>query len=339
MAADEDESNPRHTDFQSVALTVRGSSALIPDSPSLPPAILAAGKPAETAWHDFFDGQIANPHTRKAYNRAVRHFLAWVEEKGLPLKEIRAGHVGQFLQGHAGSLPTQKQHMAGLRRFFDLLVERHIILMNPASSARTARYSVVEGKTAEITREQIQALLAAIDTSSIVGMRDRALIRTLIYTTARAGAVAKLRRQDFYISGNQAHLRFAEKGGKSREIPVRHDLELDLNAYLEAAGLLEAAPKAPIFPTAVRREKRFTANPMKGEDVARMIRRRMKAAGLPRNLTAHSFRVAAITDLIKQGVPIEDVQYLAGHADARTTRLYDRSERRVTRNIVERIGL
>jgi len=78
---------------------------------------------------------------------------------------------------------------------------------------------------------------------------------------------------------------------------------------------------------------------MKGEDVARMIRRRMKAAGLPRNLTAHSFRVAAITDLIKQGVPIEDVQYLAGHADARTTRLYDRSERRVTRNIVERIGL
>ena len=65
----------------------------------------------------------------------------------------------------------------------------------------------------------------------------------------------------------------------------------------------------------------------------------MAAAGLPSRLSPHSFRVATITDLLEQGVPLEDVQNLAGHADPRTTRLYDRRSKKVTRNIVERISI
>lgn len=54
----------------------------------------------------------------------------------------------------------------------------------------------------------------------------------------------------------------------------------------------------------------------------------MRDAGLPaRNLSCHSFRATTITDLLTQGVPLEDVQYLAGHADPRTTRLYDRRQK------------
>lgn len=53
----------------------------------------------------------------------------------------------------------------------------------------------------------------------------------------------------------------------------------------------------------------------------------------------HSFRVTTITDLLEQGVPLEDVQRLAGHADPRTTRLYDRRHKKITRNIVERISI
>jgi integrase len=68
-----------------------------------------------------------------------------------------------------------------------------------------------------------------------------------------------------------------------------------------------------------------------------MMKRRMKEAGLPPNLSPHSFRVTTITDLLDQQLPLEDVQDLAGHADPRTTRLYDRSRRQITRNIVERI--
>jgi integrase len=79
---------------------------------------------------------------------------------------------------------------------------------------------------------------------------------------------------------------------------------------------------------------------MKGENVLRMVKRRFKDAGLPADvLTCHTFRATTITDLLDQGVPLEDVQHLAGHADPRTTRLYDRRKREVTRNIVERISI
>jgi integrase/recombinase XerD len=61
--------------------------------------------------------------------------------------------------------------------------------------------------------------------------------------------------------------------------------------------------------------------------------------GLPTRLSPHSFRVAAVTDLLKQGVALEDIQYLTGRADPKTTRLYDRRQRQVTRNIVERISI
>ena len=61
--------------------------------------------------------------------------------------------------------------------------------------------------------------------------------------------------------------------------------------------------------------------------------------GLPEIITPHSFRVMVVTDLLGQNVPMEDVQYLAGHSNPQTTQIYDRRRRRVTRNIVERISV
>ena len=78
---------------------------------------------------------------------------------------------------------------------------------------------------------------------------------------------------------------------------------------------------------------------MTGIDICRMMKRRLRAAGLPEDFSPHSFRVTTVTDLLEQNTSVEDVQYLAGHADPRTTRLYGRRGRKVTRNIVERISL
>lgn len=78
---------------------------------------------------------------------------------------------------------------------------------------------------------------------------------------------------------------------------------------------------------------------MTSGDIGRMMKRRMKYARLPGHLSPHSFRVVTITDLLEQGIPLEDVQHLAGHADPRTTRLYDRRQKRIIRNIVERISI
>jgi site-specific recombinase XerD len=162
----------------------------------------------------------------------------------------------------------------------------------------------------------------------VVGLRDRAVIGVLIYTAARVGAVARLKRGDLQHDGSQWCLRFAEKGGKSREIPVRHDLERFLLEYLEVARIQDEPKDRPIFRTALRKTKVLTDRAMSAIDMCRMVKRRMRNAGLPAQLSPHSFRVTSITDLLAQGVALEDVQYLAGHSDPRTTRLYDRRQSR-----------
>jgi site-specific recombinase XerD len=213
------------------------------------------------------------------------------------------------------------------------------MVLNPALSVRGERYQVVEGKTPEITVKDARTLLASLDTSTVVGLRDRAIVAVLVYTAARAGAVASLRRGSFYHPGDQWMLHFEEKGGKSREIPVRHDLEQMLFDYIDSAGLRDAPKQSPLFRTAYRKTGRLTDHGINVVDVCRMAKRRLNDAGLSTLLSPHSFRVTTITDLLEQGVALEDVQRLAGHADPRTTRLYDRRQKKITRNIVERISI
>jgi site-specific recombinase XerD len=243
------------------------------------------------------------------------------------------------LRNENTSVATRKQHLAAIRHYFDGLVTRHAIILNPALSVRGERYQVVEGKTPEITVTGARQLLASIGTSNVVKLRDRAIVAILIYTAARAGAVATLKRSSFYHAGDQWMLHFDEKGGKSREIPVRHDLEQMIFEYLDAAGLRNAHKDAPVFRTAYKKTAQLTQNAVHVVDICRVVKRRLKDAGLPTRLSPHSFRVTTITDLLEQGVPLEDVQRLAGHADPRTTRLYDRRDKKITRNIVERISI
>ena len=214
--------------------------------------------------------------------------------------------------------------------------------------AETERLQVIEGLTPIITDRQFRQLLASIDLGNIVGLRDRAIFGVLAYTIARGGAVGRLDLPHYADGGDQWMLRFREKGNKSREIPVSHDLKVWLDEYIDAAHLHALPPwkdpengnvRSPLFPTAVWREKRLSNVPMTSNHIYRMMQRRLARAGLPTNLSPHSFRVAGITDLLGQKIELGDVQTLAGHADPRTTRLYDRSERKVTRNLVERIKI
>lgn len=134
-------------------------------------------------------------------------------------------------------------------------------------------------------------------------------------------------------------LRFQEKRGISREIPVRLELQRDILAYVEAAGIGADTKDRPLFRSTVRKTKQLTGNAPSSKAIGELLKRRLIAAKLPVRLSPHSFRVTAITDLLTQGVPLEDVQYLAGHSSPRTTGLYDRRQQKVTRNIVERISI
>ncbi len=308
-------------------------------SSDLPTLVDLGGQAARFAWDEFFYAEHHNPYTQKAYMAAVKRFLAWCEGQGLELMTITPGLVGRYLVGLGGSPAKRNLHLSALRGFFDRLVQRHVVILNPAASVRGVKDDVVEGKTPQITIDQARTLLKSVDTSHAVGLRDKAILATLAYTACRAGAVAKLRLQDFQNDGTQYVLRFQEKGGKSREIPVRHDLEGFILAYLDGVNIRMDAKDSPLFRAGNGRVKRLTSNPMSSKIICELVKRRLKDAGLPMRISPHSFRVAAITDLLTQGVPLEDVQYLAGHAEPRTTGLYDRRQKKVTRNTVERISI
>jgi integrase/recombinase XerD len=284
--------------------------ALIPP----PPAIIAsAGRNAGFGWDEFFHGEIANAHTRKNYKHAVGKFLAWCEGHELELLDITPGLVGTYFQELDAAVPTKKLHLAALRKFFDRLVNRHAVAINPAATVRAERYSVVEGKTPEIQRKQAETLIRAIQTTYIdnseikpdlLGMRDQAILAVLAYTAARVGAVAKLTFRSLRNDGTQYALRFLEKGGKSREIPVRGDLQKIILAYVQAAGITDG----PLFRTAAGKTGNLTANAMTGIEICRMMKRRLKIAGLSDEFSPHSFRVTTVTDLLEQNTPLDDGQ-------------------------------
>jgi integrase/recombinase XerD len=175
--------------------------------------------------------------------------------------------------------------------------------------------------------------------SNVVGLRDRAVLGVLAYTGARVNAVAKLHLSDYRNMGEQRALRFREKGGKDREIPIRHDLEGWIDEYIAAASIAEDTRSTPLFRAAEGKRKQLTRHDYKAHSIRQMMKRRLEDAGLPELFSPHSFRVTVVTDLLSQNVPLEDVQYLAGHSSPTTTRVYDRRRRHVTRNIVERISI
>lgn len=305
----------------------------------LPQSIKAHGDAGRFAWEEFFSGRIRNLHTRRAYLHAVRVFLDWCQLHDVELQGITPGMIGRYFDLHSGSAPTKKLHMSAIRGLFDVLVQRHVLILNPALSVRTERFSVTEGKTPEVTVEQARRLLSSIELATSIDYRDRAIISTLIYTAARVGAIAKLRVGDLVDEGNHLSIRFREKGGKQRTIPARISLQTDLEQYLRWSTSADSERNSPLFRSAAGRSRVLGPTPMSAIDISRMLKRRLKQAGLPSAISPHSFRACAATDLLLQGVSLEDVQYLLGHSDARVTRLYDRRQRQVTRNIVERISV
>jgi len=130
-----------------------------------------AGQAAHFAWEEFFEAEIANPHTRANYLLAVRRFLAWAEGRHLELIRITPGDVGRYFQGLDLAVPTKKLHRAALNRFFDRLVTRHVCLINPVASVRTERHAVIEGKTPDIGVDHATRLLRSVNTRTAAGLR------------------------------------------------------------------------------------------------------------------------------------------------------------------------
>jgi integrase/recombinase XerD len=313
-------------------LAAVGASA---DGP-LPAVFLRAVDRGKRFW-EFFTANIRNRNTRKAYFVAVSQFSAWCEQKKLRLEHIQPIHVAGYIEqlGAAVAKPTVKQHLAAIRMLFDWLVTGQVIPINPAHSVRGPRYSIKKGKTSVLSAEEMRVLLDSIDTSELIGLRDRALIALMGYTFARVGAAVGMKVEDYYIQKRRGWVRLHEKGGKVNELPCHHNLEQFLDEWLNASGLA-GEQDAPLFPT-MRHRKLSGRTPLPEANVHMMIQRRALGAGIRTKISCHSFRATGITTYLQNGGKLEVAQQMAGHESARTTGLYDRRNDSVALDEVERV--
>src|SRR5450631_549306 len=261
------------------------------------PALYAPTPEAAKRFIEYFAAHIRNPNTRRAYLHPVREFADWCAlQRFDELVDIEPLHVAAYIEQLAARLakPSVKQHLAAIRMLFYWLVVGQVVATNPAAPVRGPKYTVGKGKTPVLAQEEARELLDSLDASTVVGLRDRALIATMIYTFGRVGAVIKMRVEEYYTQGRRGWVRLHEKGGKRHEMPCNHNLEAYIDAYVAAAAIAIDS-KGYLFRTTRSKTGVLTGNPMMQSDVYRMIRRRTFATGIRTRVGNHSFRATGIT--------------------------------------------
>ena len=308
--------------------------------PSLAPALIqASGERATYRFFEFFTAQIRNPHTRRAYGRAAKEFFAWLEMRGITqIATIQSVHVAAYIEelGRARSAPTAKLRLAALRHLFDWMVIGQIMPINPTAAVRGPRHIVRRGKTPVLDPSEARQLLDAIDTKTVIGLRDRALISLMVYSFARIGAAIGMKVEDVYTQNRRSWVRLNEKGGKQHAMPCHHNLETYLHEYIEGAGLYKT-PKALLFQCYDRSSGQLNGNPLPQANAYAMIQRRAKSGEIDTHIGNHTFRATGVTAYLKNGGTLEKAALMANHASTRTTQLYDRRSEDVTLDEVERV--
>lgn len=315
----------------------RAGLAEFPESLLILPADPRREDGLEQAVLDFFLAELRNRHTRRAYARAVTDLTVWASPRGRTLENITASDVAAWLHdlGQGRSRPTVKQRLAGVRRFFDYLVVRGVMRQNPALSVRGPAFSRTRGATPALGKDEVRRLLVSIGTDTLKGLRDRALIALLLFSWARIDAALKLDVKDYYREGRRSWVRLQEKRGAEHRLPVHHQAEEALDAYLEAAGILGGV----VFRSVRGRSGQLTDRRLLRDDALRMLQRRAVDAGLETIPVNHSLRATGITLYLLAGGDLETAQRIANHRSISTTRLYDRRDDAVTMAEIERVQL
>ena len=305
------------------------------------PAIVAdTHRDAGERFLEFFAATIRNANTRMAYMSAVADFLRYPPVAGLgSLAEVRSIHVSAYIEdlGRRYAPQTIKQRLAALRGLFDWLARHGVLETNPAAPVRGPAYTYKRGKTPILAASEAKRLIDSIETDTLVGLRDRALIATMVYSFARISAAVGMNADDLVQTAGRSWLRLNEKGGKVHEMPVHHRLLEHLDAFMAATGPQDA--KTPLFRAAVGRTGALGPSRLDRHDAYAMIRRRAIRAGVVEKIGNHSFRGTGITTFLQNEGTLELAQEMANHASPRTTKLYDRRSDKLTQDAVERIRI
>ncbi len=304
------------------------------------PPIFAGSEAGKRRFWEFFTACIRNKNTRQAYLHAIYRFADWCEYHKIELDDIDPMIVGAYVEklNEVYAAPSVKQHLAAIKMLFQWLVVGQIIASNPANAVRGPRYSVKVGKTPVLTAKETRTLFDSIETDTLVGLRDRALISIMVYSFGRVSAVTSMTVADYYTQGKRSFFRLHEKGGLYNVIPAHHVAQQNVDAYIKAAGI-EEERNDPLFRTSGRgrQKNKLLVKPISRFSALQMVKRRALKAGLPGEICNHSFRGTGITEYLRNGGELETAARIAGHESTRTTQIYDRSEQELTLDEIERI--
>lgn len=261
-------------------------------------------------------------HTHRLYASQLRRWFAWCESNGLdPLLGIQRAHVELYIRqlGDAGLMDSSVTTMMhAVRGFFRFAHIDGLIPADPAVYARLPKVHRDESRTHGLDRLELIRFLQVAQTITV---HHGALAYLLGINALRASEAASIRIED-YAESMRGHrvLHLVGKGNKPATMPIT----VPVLRVLEACRGQRTTGRLILRP--------ISGNPIDRRDAYRMVTRIAKVAGLPRHISPHSLRHAAITNALDAGVPLRDAQILARHADPRTTEHYDRARGNLDRH-------
>lgn len=255
-------------------------------------------------------------NTLEAYRRDLLLFVRWLaaHSGGSPVDatpKLLADYLAR-ISGHSKA-STQRRQLSTLRRFFRHLLQQERIETDP--TRQLAPPATVERFPRSLSENQVETLLAAPDTDSVFGLRDRAMLETLYASGLRVSELVNLRL--FEADLVQGLVRITGKGGRERLVPLGECALEWVRRYLaEARPQLLKTPCEYVFLT------RF-GGPMTRQMFWTTIKTHAVTAGIARDqLSPHTLRHAFATHLLNHGADLRVVQLLLGHADISTTQIY-----------------
>lgn len=267
----------------------------------------------------FIDYLDAKPKTVQTYTRALRQFATWLSSQGITHPQ-RADVLAfrSWLQESGHKPTTVQNYITATRLFFQWTAQEHIY-PNIAEHIKGATLSK-EHKKDYLTSRQVKQILGTIDTSTLQGLRDYAMLALMITGGLRTIEVSRANVEDLRAAGDDTALYIQGKGREEKTdyVKIQPQVEDALRAYLTARGTV--TPDAPLFAS--------TSNNSKGarlstRSVSGIVKARMRETGYDsERLTAHSLRHTAVTLSLLGGEDLQRVQQFARHANLATTMIY-----------------
>ena len=255
-------------------------------------------------------------NTLAAYRRDLTLLADWLgREAGRSLIDASETDLRRYaLARHAGSAPTStNRRLTVFKRFFRWAVRERIVEADPTLKLDSARQPLRVPKT--LSEAQVEALLAAPDVATPLGLRDRAMLELLYASGLRVSELVSLKT--VHVSFVECALRVTGKGAKERLVPFGEEALVWIERYSAEArpAILGRRTSDALFVTGL-------GGPMTRQMFWKLLRALAVRAGIVAPLSPHTLRHAFATHLLNHGADLRAVQMLLGHADISTTTIY-----------------